>query len=142
MMKPGMATIPKACFQPHCVAMTPPRADADGRSHGDGGVPQARHPRALFDGVHGGYHRGSAGRVSCLTDADTKPREKELREGSDERRQDPVATLQSITMTPTLRFLLHLSTRMETGNVNADNGQIDRGRKGSCLRVGDAEILL
>jgi ABC-type transporter lipoprotein component MlaA len=29
----------------------------------------------------------------------------------------PVAMLQSITMRPTLRFLLHLSTRMETGNV-------------------------
>ena len=35
----------------------------------------------------------------------------------------PVAMLQSMTMMPTLRFLLHRSTRMETGKVKATMDQ-------------------
>ncbi len=116
MMNPGMATMPNACFHPHCVAITPPRATPMAEPSGM----EAFQRPIIRERFSMGYMAEIIAVPPGAYPASPTPTPSRVMNswGNDRTAAArPVATLQSITMRPTLRFLLQRSTRREAGNV-------------------------
>ena len=115
-MKPGMATSPKACFQPHCVAITPPRATPMAEPRGM----EAFQRPVMRERFSIGYIAEIIAVPPGAYPASPTPTPNRVRKswGKDfTNAAMPVAMLQSMTMSPTLRLRLHRSTSSETGKV-------------------------
>src|SRR5271157_5149616 len=122
MTNPGTATMPKACFQPHFEAMIPPRATPIADPSGM----DAFHKPVIRERFSMGYMAEIIAVPPGAYPASPTPTPRRVRKswGNDlMNAARPVAMLHSITMMPTLRFLLHLSTIMETGNVKTTMDQ-------------------
>ena len=115
-MNPGMATMPNACFQPHWVAITPPRATPIAEPSGI----EAFQSPIIRERFSMGYMAEIIAVPPGAYPASPTPTPRRVMNSCGNVRTAaarPVATLQSMTMSPTLRFRLQRSTRSETGNV-------------------------
>jgi hypothetical protein len=111
-----MATRPKACFQPHVVAITPPRATPIAEPRG---IDAFQSP-IIRERFSIGYMAEIIAVPPGEYPASPTPTPRRVRKswGKDlTNAAMPVAMLQSMTMIPTLRLRLHRSTRMDTGKV-------------------------
>ena len=140
-MNPGMATMPKACFQPHFVAMMPPRATpiADPRGM------EAFHRPVIRERFSMGYMAEIIAVPPGAYPASPTPTPSRVRKSWGNVLTKAASAGRDA---PEHHHEAHAPLPAPPVDEDGDgkredhDGPVDGGSEGPCLRVGDAEVPL